>query len=152
MTIFPYVITSQLFPLRHILSKWRRVSYLRHILGGLNWTILCNNNSNKRPHVPATVSQAYAHSVFDLHSITLRRTGIKKWLKQAQSSPQLFTLLYHVMESFITYILISHQKTAIATQKKLKKGCKRVYLLFLSFRCVLNVNYSFLGNSPASEF
>jgi len=25
-------------------------------------------------------------------------------------------------------------------------------LLFLSFRRVLNVNYSFLGNSPASEF
>ena len=24
--------------------------------------------------------------------------------------------------------------------------------LFLSFRCVLNVIYSFLGNSPASEF
>jgi len=26
------------------------------------------------------------------------------------------------------------------------------YILFLSFRRVLNVNYSFLGNSPASEF
>jgi len=25
-------------------------------------------------------------------------------------------------------------------------------ILFLSFRLVLNVNYSFLGNSPASEF
>ena len=25
-------------------------------------------------------------------------------------------------------------------------------ILFLSFRRVLNVNYSFLGNSPASEF
>jgi len=25
-------------------------------------------------------------------------------------------------------------------------------VLFLSFRHVLNVNYSFLGNSPASEF
>jgi len=27
-----------------------------------------------------------------------------------------------------------------------------VLILFLSFRRVLNVNYSFLGNSPASEF
>ena len=27
-----------------------------------------------------------------------------------------------------------------------------IYILFLSFRRVLNVNYSFLGNSPASEF
>ena len=29
---------------------------------------------------------------------------------------------------------------------------KHVLSLFLSFRRVLNVNYSFLGNSPASEF
>jgi len=27
-----------------------------------------------------------------------------------------------------------------------------IYILFLSFRRVLNVIYSFLGNSPASEF
>jgi hypothetical protein len=114
ITIFPFVV-SQLFPLRHVLSKWGCVSYLRHILGGLNnWTILCNNN-NKRPCVQATLSQAYAHKVFDLHSTILWKSWIKKWLKQAQSSPPLFTLLhYHVMESFITYILISHQNTATA--------------------------------------
>jgi len=29
---------------------------------------------------------------------------------------------------------------------------KSTSILFLSFRRVLNVNYSFLGNSPASEF
>ena len=29
---------------------------------------------------------------------------------------------------------------------------KVMKILFLSFRRVLNVNYSFLGNSPASEF
>jgi hypothetical protein len=121
MTIFPFVIISQLFPLRYVLSKWGCVSYLRHILGCLNW-ILRNNNSNNRPCVPATLSQAYAHSVFDLHSIILRRSWIKKWLKQVQSSPPLFTLLqYHVMESFITYILISHQNTAIAVQKTVEK-------------------------------
>jgi len=68
MTIFPFVIISQLFPLRHILSKWGCVSYLRHILGGMNnWTILCNNNNNnnnKTPHVPATLSQAYAQCLW----------------------------------------------------------------------------------------
>jgi len=33
------------------------------------------------------------------------------------------------------------------------KGFKQsIKILFLSFRRVLNVNYSFLGNSPASEF
>ena len=31
-------------------------------------------------------------------------------------------------------------------------GRKTQMILFLSFRRVLNVNYSFLGNSPASEF
>jgi len=31
-------------------------------------------------------------------------------------------------------------------------GFKPDMYLFLSFRRVLNVNYSFLGNSPASEF
>ena len=30
--------------------------------------------------------------------------------------------------------------------------CMQLIILFLSFRCVLNVIYSFLGNSPASEF
>jgi len=33
-----------------------------------------------------------------------------------------------------------------------KLASRSVSILFLSFRRVLNVNYSFLGNSPASEF
>ena len=40
----------------------------------------------------------------------------------------------------------------ITTEIKDYQNKSYIYLLFLIFRRVLNVNYSFLGNSPASEF
>jgi len=133
MTIFPFVITSQLFPLRHILSKWGRVPYLRHILGGMNnWTTLCNNNgSNNRPRVPATLSQAYAHKCLWLTFHNSKENLNKKVIKTGSvltTAVHIITIscngkLYYIHSNF------TPENSHCYINKQLKKGFKRAYLL-----------------------
>jgi len=51
-------------------------------------------------------------------------------------------------------LMIKYSQTLVQELNSFLKVVRKpkLFFLFLSFRRVLNVNYSFLGNSPASEF
>jgi len=50
------------------------------------------------------------------------------------------------------YVLLTVHPFMILVNNQTDAQFFHLSILFLSFRRVLNVNYSFLGNSPASEF
>ena len=74
---------------------------------------------------------------------TIRRVAANILNKQSRTADKEWSSSLGLEERLTN----SHRKNWHSYETNISKS-----ILFLSFRRVLNVNYSFLGNSPASEF